>query len=254
MALTKVLILLCVSWAAMSMPTNNAGNNASAIASAEYNNASVPLVTFDGSASTHFDFTEADAPHSGWRMPAPNSNATWDVTDGHGILDGEINVEWNDNDADAGLESGWPGYVRSTANGTFPDASSVSGGALILMARSSTPEYKGFHVSFGTTEKWSTTKEACSPDLGPFKNRGCYKAAFMVPAGGDFAPVRIPFSSFNGAWLFGNGNVATGYSCSEKKENCLTSKSLARIKSIDLWAEGVEGKVHLEVKSLTASP
>lgn len=239
MALMKMkLILSCVAWAAVSMPTNDTS----------YDTLSVPLVTFDGNASTHFDFTEEGASHS-WPSPGPDSKGTWGVSGGHGVLNGEIVVEWNDKSDE--VTGGWPGFVRATANGDFPDASSVSSGALILMARSSTPEYRGFHVSFGTTEKWDI-KKACSNDLGPYKNRGCYKAAFNVPAGDDFSPVRIPFSSFSGAWLFGNGNIYK--TCAEDKEFCMTSESLARIKTIELWAEGVNGKAHLEVKSFTASP
>jgi len=37
-----------------------------------------------------------------------------------------------------------------------------------------------------------------------------------------------------------------------KKTACITAQPLARIKSIDFWAEGVAGKVHLEVMSVMA--
>jgi len=245
----KTLILLSMVSTAMSMPANYTAA------------VSVPLVSFDGNPGTSFTFTEHDVPHS-WPDKPPVSKATWDVTDGYGVLNGEIDIEWNPS-YDSATPAGWPGYIRATANGDFSNASTVSGGALVLMVRSSTPEYTGFRVSFGTTEQWKTTDEACSGTLGPNKNRGCYKASFMVPAGNEFVPVRIPFSSFGSLWLYGSGSIfktcseATGqWSCkdpSSKDCPCIQSQSLDRMKSIDFWAEGVKGKVHLEVKSIVAS-
>lgn len=196
--------------------------------------ADVPLVTFDGNPGTTFNFTEQGSPTTG----------TWDVREGHGVMDGEIRVDW-----DGG--SGWPGFIRATAKGDFIDVSTAFGGSLILTVRSTSPEYTGFKVSFASTERWKTTKEACSDDLGPFKNRGCYIASFMVPAGRRFVPVRIPFSSFSGMWLYSSGEQYK--TCAEDKTACPTAKTLAKILQIDLWAKGVKGKAHLEVKSIATS-
>lgn len=231
------LILFSVVSAAMSMPASNAAS------------VSVPLVTFDGNPATSFNFTEHNAGNGGGPVV---SKGTWAVTDGHGVLDGDIGIEWDGSPEEDHV--GWPGFIRATLEGDLPDASTASTGALILMVRSNTPTYNGFRVSIGTTEHWSTTKEACGPKLGPEKNRGCYLARFTVPPSrqfDDFTPVRIPFSSFSGSWLFGPGNIR--HTCAASKEMCLTSKALARIKSLDFWATGVEGKVRLEVKSITAS-
>ena len=46
------------------------------------------------------------------------------------------------------------------------------------------------------------------------------------------------------------------WSCKDPSSSycpCIHSQSLDRMKSIDFWAEGVKGKVHLEVKSIVAS-
>lgn len=160
---------------------------------------------------------------------------------------GDIRVEW-------GVQcssGGWPGFIRATAAGHFIDASTALGGSLILMVRSTSPEYTGFQVSFGTTEKWKTAEEACSGDLGPNAHRGCYIASFTVPSGDDFVPVRIPFSSFSDMWFYGNGEQYK--TCAEDKTVCPTAKTLASIQQIDLWAQGVKGKAHLEVKSIATS-
>lgn len=117
--------------------------------------------------------------------------------------------------------------------------------------RTSTPEYTGFHITLGTTEKWGHASYACGGDLGPAKNRGCYKASFTVPPSADFVSVRIPFTSFSGSWMWGNG--AQYLTCGSDKSECLTAKTLAAIKQISIWAEGIAGKANLEVKSISAS-
>jgi len=232
------------------------------------------LVSFDGNVNTTFNFTEHDnvpgprasfkftehgnipGSHAAvtWKAPESNpegfapacaSSGTWDVTNGHGVLDADIRVEWDC------FHAGWPGFIRATAVGQFVDASAAFGGSLVLMVRSNSPEYTGFQVSFGTTEHWKTTKRACSGELGPYKPRGCYIASFTVPAGGDFVSVRIPFSSFSDMWLYGPN--AAFKTCAEDKEACPTAQTLANIQQIDLWAAGVKGKAHLEVKSIAAS-
>jgi hypothetical protein len=86
---------------------------------------------------------------------------------------------------------------------------------------------------------------------GSRKELWIYLARFTVPPSSDFTRVRIPFSSFSGSWAFGPGN--SHHTCADSKEMCLTSKALAHIKSLDFWATGVEGKVSLEVKSITVS-
>jgi len=201
--------------------------------------ADVPLVTFDGSVQTSFDFKKYGEGNR------PASSGTWRVEDGYGVFDGEVHAEWS------GDYAGWPGLIRASAEGAFPDASMALGGALILTVRSTTPDYSGFRVSFGSTEKWSAEK-ACGGDLGPIKGRGCYKANFRVPAGGDFVAVRIPFSDFSDFWLHGSGELYK--TCAEDKKACPTAKTLASIKRIELWAEGVSGPAHLEVKSIAVSP
>ena len=77
-------------------------------------------------------------PTLAWPHPPPVSNATRAVTDGQGVLDGEIGVEGKV--VDISIANGWPGWIRTTADGDLLDVSTASGGALILMVRSSSPE------------------------------------------------------------------------------------------------------------------
>jgi hypothetical protein len=212
----------------------------------------VMLVTFDGKPGTTFNFIEEGIPTGSWpaKWPDRKSSGTWTVADGHGALDAAIYTEWDMHTI--ATDVGWPGLIKATADGNFLDASSTLGGALILQVRSTTPEYTGFHITLGTTENWGHASYACGGDLGLFKNRGCYKASFTVPPSAEFVSVRIPFTSFSGSWLYGSG--AQYKACGEDKSECLTAKTLAAIKQISIWAEGIAGKPNLQVKSISASP
>merc|ERR1711998_562473 len=94
------------------------------------------LVTFDGAEGSSFDFKALNDPVMGGK-----SSGTWTVTDGAGVLDGEV--------VDVPSLSA-PGFIKASADGSFPDASAAIDGDLVLTVRSSTPEYKGFRVAFAS--------------------------------------------------------------------------------------------------------
>lgn len=198
--------------------------------------AKVELVTFDGAAGTTWNFKELNDPVMGGK-----SAGTWHVDRaGHfGVFDGAVvNVP--------SLKA--PGFIKAAADGSFPDASSAVGGDLVLVVRTSTPEYKGFKVSLAA----GTLSPAYSCSGGgsiPF-SRGCFKADFSVPAGGGFTSVRIPFASFSDKWSPATGEHTS--ECSSDKTVCPTAATLKGIKRIEVWAEGANGKAHLEVQSIYA--
>ena len=41
------------------------------------------------------------------------------------------------------------------------------------------------------------------------------------------------------------------HTCAEKKEYCPDEATLKDMKTMSIWAEGVEGVIHLEVKSIS---
>jgi len=240
-----------------------------AAANADFSDGRISLVTFDGKPSTTFNFIEQGIPNDYTDDTKMESSGTWNVTNGSGSLDADVQTEWN-NDWTNNTNydnPGWPGLIRATAGGDFADVSSALGGSLILEVKSNTPEYSGFKVTLATPEKWGGDHDwGCSYEMGPYKNRGCYKASFTVPPSADFVLVQIPLTSFGGSWQYGSGAIWPGKNCTESKipgkwwphklpENqCLTAKTLADIKQISIWAEGVSGKVNLEVKSISAIP
>ena len=105
---------------------------------------------------------------------------------------------------------------------------------MILAVRSSSSDYSGYRVSFGNT--WNAFKD--------------FKASFSIEDGDEFSEVRIPFNTFSSEWDPATGDQTV--TCAEDPKVCPTAKDLADIKSIEIWAEGVKGDVHLEIRSIAA--
>merc|ERR1711957_320101 len=127
--------------------------------------------------------------------------------------------------------------------------SSAAGGDLVLTVRSNV-SYAGWKVSLASGTLSPTF--ACAGGGGIPFSRGCYKAPFTLPVGSEFVEVRVPFSTFTDRW-----NSATGKPvalCAQDSSTCLTAKKLEKVLRVELMAEGVAGKVHLEVKSIAVSP
>ena len=144
-----------------------------------------------------------------------------------------------------------PGFIKAASysrNGKFNDASAAISGDLILEVRSSTAEYTGFRISVAAGTL--SPEYACaSGGVNPLSG-GCFKTKYSVPTGGEFSEVRIPFNTFSDHWSPATGDQTI--QCSEDPSVCPTANDLRNIKSIEIWAEGVKGDVHLEVRSIAA--
>lgn len=192
------------------------------------------LVTFDGAPTTTFKFVELNDPVMGGK-----STGTWSLGDGFGILDGEVvNVP--------SLKA--PGFIKAAADGAFPNIAEFVAGSLVLVVRTSTPEYKGFRVTFvgGAT----SPSFACAAGGSLPLSRGCFKQKFSVPSGSQFVEVKLPFNSFSDKWSSATGEHTA--ECANDKDVCPTAAKLGKIQRIEFWGEGAAGKLHLEVKSIFA--
>ena len=206
-----------------------------AVAGAAASLTKIPLITFDAADGTTFKFTELSDPVMGGQ-----SDGTWELGDNFGVFDGTVK--------DVPSLSA-PGFIKVAADGTFADVSALVDGGLVLKVRTSTPEYTGFKITLvsGTM----SASYACSGGGSLPFSRGCYKAAFAVSSSGDFAEVVVPFSSFSDKWSPATGEQTT--TCADDADVCLTAKKLASITRVELWAEGADGDVHLEVESIYAA-
>jgi len=192
------------------------------------------LVTFDGASDTTFTFTEMNDPVMGGQ-----STGTWSLGKGFGIMDGEVvNVP--------SLKA--PGFIKAAANGKFPDLSDFIDGSLVLKVRTTTPDFAGYRVTFVSGAVSPAFSCAGGGSL-PFSS-GCFKEKFTVPAGADFTEVKIPFNSFSDKWSSATGEQTT--KCADNKDVCPTASKLSKIQRVEFWGEGANGKLHLEVQSVSA--
>jgi len=192
------------------------------------------VVTFDGASGTTFKFTELNDPVMGGR-----STGTWSLGKGFGIMDGEVvNVP--------ALKA--PGFIKAAADGKFPDISDFIDGSLVLSVRTTTPDYAGYRVTF-VSGAGSPSFSCAGGGALPF-SRGCFKQKFSVPAGSDFVEVKLPFNTFSDKWSSATGEHTA--ECAKEKDVCPTAAKLAKIQRIEFWGEGAAGKLHLEVKSVSA--
>jgi len=190
----------------------------------------VTLVTFDNNAasSTTHAFTQKNDPVMGGK-----STGTWsvDAKNKVGVFEGDV--------VDVPFLKA-PGFIKAqAADSKFPDISSC--GAIVLKARSSTP-YGGYRLSFGNKKGGLL----CS-----FFSRG-YKARFAAPTGyPDFQNVVLPFAEFSDCNSDSTGEPKK--LCRDDKSVCPDATTLKDIETVSIWAEGVSGKVHLEIESISAT-
>ncbi|CAE8619588.1 unnamed protein product [Polarella glacialis] len=142
-----------------------------------------------------------------------------------------------------------PGYVDAGADGPFPDASLAGLGDLVLMVRSATPEFKGFRVAVASGAKFPTY--ACKAGGSLPLSSGCWKATFMVPAGAEFAEVRVPLNTFSDKWDPQTGMAKK--TCEMDASVCPTVEVLKSIQRVELWAEGYSGDIDLQIQSISVT-
>merc|ERR1712190_490669 len=164
------------------------------------------------------------------------STGTWsvDTQEKVGVFDGAVvNVP--------SLKA--PGFIKAAADAKyFPDASAVANGDVVLTVRTTTPDYKGYRLTLVSGAVSASFACAGGGSL-PF-SRGCYKAKFSVPKGSadEFQTVRIPLKQFSDLWSSATGEHTK--ECADDASACLTGRKLSKIQRVEVWAEGVAGKVH----------
>lgn len=179
--------------------------------------AAAPFLTFDGAPATTLDFVELNDPVMGGL-----SVGTWSVQDGYGIMNGSV-VDVPSLDA--------PGFIKASADGHL----NISGDALVVRFKTSTPSYSGFRITLATG---SAAAYSCSGGGQIPMSRGCFKA--------DLKPV-INFSDFSDLWSPSTGEILV--TCAEDPSACV-QPALESITRVEFWAEGVDGLANLQVESL----
>merc|ERR1712070_447038 len=131
-----------------------------------------------------------------------------------------------------------PGFINAQALASYADVSSCSGIELDIRVTSD-PAYEGWRFSFGNDFS----------KCGQFFARG-YHASFTPPQDGNFGKVQIPFDEFTRCWSDSTGEPIK--TCTEHDSVCPTTKRLANLQSLQVWAEGKEGDVKIDMRSVSA--
>jgi len=155
------------------------------------------------------------------------STGMFSVKDGIGVFDGEVkNVP----------KLNAPGFIamRTGRGGYFPDLRSCKGLSLEMKSESA---YNGFRASFGTNF------------AGTMPYAHGYKTHFDAPVG-DFETVDLPFTEFSDNWDPKTGEIVV--SCADNNQYCPDDNTLEDFKQLEIMAEGVNGKILLEIKSIHA--
>jgi len=232
--MSKLFVIFAVLAAiACSMPTRGSADG-------------FTLVTFDGAKGTTFTFHELNDPVMGGM-----SVGTFHVNSaGHyGVFNGTCAIVPK-------LKA--PGFIKASTGGwldakhQFPDVSQMLNGSIKLTVRSSNPSYEGFKFEF----------EAPGAPAGRF-SAGSFKAGFKLDPEvslEDWQEVSVPFNKFSSDWSDFTGRCDSKdpdgtqhYCCDQKSSVCPTSKSLAGIKNVAVWAEGVAGAVNLEILKISVA-
>ena len=77
-----------------------------------------------------------------------------------------------------------------------------------------------------------------------------YKAHFDAPVSGDFENITIPLTAFSDCNSDATGEPTRN--CTDDKNVCPDDSTLKNIETLSIWGEGALGKVHLEIKSISA--
>lgn len=195
------------------------------------------LATFDGVNSTAFSWRDQNDPVMGGASTS-SFQVKQDSSGKYGVFNGTCAIV-------SFLKA--PGFAKiTTISSALNDASAHINGSLQLRVRSSTPGYTGFRLGFGAKDVPKTSIFGGSS----------FKASFQVNST-DWQVITVPFASFSYDWSGYTGSCDTKdpglfghqhHCCSAAHpEVCPTSKFLATMTEVDIWAEGVKGDFHLEL-------
>lgn len=131
-----------------------------------------------------------------------------------------------------------PGFIqaRTTDSQPFPDISMCQ--AFRIQLQSYT-DYAGLRFSFGDAH----------PPHGKRFAYG-YKTNVHIPTN-EWVEWVVPVSNFTDYWDDATGDAIV--TCQDDSRYCPTREALQNLKTMAIWGEGVEGQVHVEIKSIYAT-
>jgi len=208
----------------------------------------VVLATFDGvDKTTTFQWVVSND-----NVMGGSSTSTFVNSNSTGVFNGTCAiVKYLNAPGNAAVHTSASQELPSTS---FHSAASAVGGTFDLMLRSSKPAYKGFFAG------WSAEGIPIKPQYG--HGTGSFKAPFQLADHTDWQLVQIPMSAFSDDWSPFTGHCETKdptgkqhHCCGagDAAQYCPTATFLSGLTDIAIWAEGVAGDFHIELKWVGAS-
>ena len=167
-------------------------------------------------------------------IPGGTSEATFVIEDGVARFVGSVRVV----DVPS-LNASFPGFVMAEKTAPFPDVSTCSG-FVISCRHWAEEDYAGYRLGFGA--------QRAPEDLNPGRWASGFKAPFAP--GRALGDVEVPFTSFSDDWDQATGEILV--SCADDERVCPHASHLRDLQKLSVWAEGVEGDVHLEIHAIKA--
>ena len=195
------------------------------------------LATFAEKAKNLYSWVEMNDPVMGGQ-----SFGDFNIVDETGHFEGQVrNV----------TKLNAPGFCQAMTTSRFDiDVSAYLEGGLVLMVKTTSPEYQGFKFAFNAI--------GAPKHHGSHEAMGSYKTDFEATE--EWTRVVLPFDNFSADWSDFTGSCETkdpdGYQhecCSVNAKMCPDKKRLSHVVGFSVWAEGAEGDFALEIKSIHAT-
>jgi len=139
-----------------------------------------------------------------------------------------------------------PGFLQARtidhATTAFPDVSHCTG--LQVTARSHT-DYTGYRLSFGTAHAPHGKRFAFG-----YKTDMRISPSSTQHESSSWSDIVLPFSAFTDYWDDATGDAIV--TCEQDSSYCPDNATLRNMRVVAIWAEGVEGRVDLEIKAIRA--
>ncbi|GKY90283.1 hypothetical protein MPSEU_000002400 [Mayamaea pseudoterrestris] len=188
-------------------------------------------ITLEDFSHPHHEWREMNDPVMGGKSTGTFQVKEWSGT---AVFEGSVEHVWF-------LRA--PGFIQARVvedfSKPFPDVSSCQAIQLTLRTNNETAAYNGFRFSFGN---------AHAPGGKHFAYG--YKTTLCNVPVGDFGDLILPFDSFTDFWDDATGDPI--HTCQEDSRYCPDNDALENMGTMAIWAEGVAGKVWLELKSIKA--
>jgi len=207
------------------------------------------IATFTNDTKTTYKWFEQNDPVMGGKSHGNFSLTECSCGETYGVFQGAVELIPK-------LKA--PGFCRALTVPFFENVGDYLDGGLVLTVRSpstfNSTSFKGFKIAVSAV--------GVPVHHGGHEAAGSFKAPLILgttafPEAWQF--ITIPWTDFSWDWSDFTGECTTkdpdGYQhkcCKDDSNVCPTKPQLSKVDGLSLWAEGVQGEFHLEIRDIAA--